>query len=258
VSRAVPAAGAPTLSDRIFKVEQRFVALALAIMGVVVFLDVVHRVASREFTPVATAISFLTGVVLVVGGLRLRGQQGAKTWGIAIAIVLACWGALKAFLFLIPNGLVWSQTLGLVLMLWVGVIGASMATREHRHLALDLGSKLWPKSMLPKVQGLGNLVTALFCLALALLACVSLRDHFRDWSDTDGAGGAFPALAIPKWIAFAGVPIGFFLMTARFFAQALESFRGKVEEDDAMHMLGLGTDSPLPPGEGRGEGAPPS
>ena len=251
----------PTLSDKIFRVEQRFVALALAVMGVVVFLDVVHRVASREFTPVATAISFVTGVVLVLGGLRLRGLQGPKTWGLAIAIVLGCWGALKGFLFLIPNGLVWSQTLGLVLMLWVGVIGASMATREHRHLALDLGSKLWPKSLLPKVQGLGNLVTALFCLSLALLACVSLRDHFRDWSDTDGAGGAFPALAIPKWIAFAGVPLGFFLMTARFFAQSTESFRGKVEEDDAMHMLGLDTEKPeslpLPAGEGRGEGKSP-
>ncbi len=230
----------PTLSDRVFAIEQKFVALALSVMGVVVFFDVVHRVASRELTPFWKVVWFVGAVLLVGGALQLRGQPpGLKSWAAAVGIVALCYGGLRLFLLLIPNGLVWSQTLGLVLMLWVGVIGASMATREHRHLALDLGSKLWPRSMLPKVQGLGNLVTSLFCLSLALLACVSLRDHFRDWSDTDGAGGVFPALAIPKWIAFAGVPIGFALMTVRFFAQSLESFRGKVEEDDAMHMLGL-------------------
>ena len=239
--------GKPTLSDRVFRLEQRFVALALAVMGVVVFFDVVHRVASRELTPVWKLVWFVGGVLLVSGGLQLRGEaKSLMTWGKAAGVVIASWAGLRLFLLLIPNGLVWSQTLGLVLMLWVGVIGASMATREHRHLALDLGSKLWPKRLLPKVQGLGNLVTSGFCLALALLACVSLRDHFRDYVDTEGAGGVFPAIAIPKWIAFAGVPVGFFLMTIRFFAQALESFRGKVEEDDAMHMLGLDKDADVP------------
>ncbi|MFT3709762.1 MAG: TRAP transporter small permease [Archangium sp.] len=232
-----------TLSDRIYALESRFVTVALSIMGVVVFFDVVHRVASRELSWAGRITWFVVGVIAVTGALRLRKEApGWKAWAIAVGIVTATWGALRAFLFLLPNGLVWSQTLGLVLMLWVGVLGASMATKEHRHLALDLGAKLWPKKWLPKVQGVGNVITALFCLSLGLLACVSLRDHFKDWSDTDGAGGIFPALAIPKWIAFGGIPIGFSIMTARFLAQALESFRGKVEEDDAMHMLGLKSD----------------
>ncbi|HEY0881485.1 MAG TPA: TRAP transporter small permease [Archangium sp.] len=234
------AGGPKTLSDRIFALEQWMVVVALSVMGVVVFLDVVHRVASREFSLGAQIAWGLAGVAMVGGALQLRGRPaGPVTWGLAVGLVVAVWAALRAFLFLVPNGLVWSQTLGLVLMLWVGLVGASMATREHRHLALDLGSKLWPKKVLPKIQGLGNLVTALFCVAMGLLAIVSLRDHYRDWADTDGAGGAFPALAIPKWIAFAGIPIGFGVMTARFLAQSVESFRGKIEEDDAMHMLGL-------------------
>lgn len=235
-----PAAKKATLNDVVFAVEQKFVAVATAVMGVTVFFDVVHRLASRDFSPAWAATWALLAVLMVGGALRLRGQpSNVKTWLMAVGLVAGLYGALRLFLFLVPNGLVWSQTLGLVLMLWVGVIGASMATREHRHLALDLGSRLWPKKMLPAVQGVGNIVTSLFCLTLGLLACVSLRDHFSDWSDTDGAGGVFPALAIPKWLAFAGVPVGFGLMALRFFAQALESFRGKVEEDDALHMLGL-------------------
>jgi TRAP-type C4-dicarboxylate transport system permease small subunit len=243
----------PTWSDRIYTVEKVFSAAATGLIGAVVFLDVVHRTASREegllgraFGPgpwtgplgTALGIGFFTAVVQAA--LRMRGRApGASTWALSAALSVGGWLALRAFLWLLPNGLVWSQTLGLVLMLWVGVVGASMAARDKRHLSLDLGSKLWPKSLLPKVQGLGHLVTGAFCFVLAVLACVSLRDHFRDWSSTQGAGGTFVALALPKFIAFAVVPVGFCVMGVRFFAQMFESFAGNVEEDDALHMLGL-------------------
>lgn len=232
-----------TFSDRVYLVEQRFVALAIGVMGLVVFFDVLHRVTSRDLPWAWRGAWAVIALFGVYGALRLRGQApSVKTWGLAAAIVGLLYAGILLFHLAVPNGLVWSQTLGLVLMLWVGVIGASMATREHRHLALDLGSKLWPQKLLPAVQGVGNVVTSLFCLALGVLAVVSVRDHLRDWNDTDGAGGVFPAMPIPKWLAFAGVPVGFGLMAVRFFAQALESFRGKVEEDDALHMLGLKED----------------
>ena len=52
-----------------------------------------------------------------------------------------------------------------------------------------MGSKVWPKRAVPYVQAAGNFITASFCLILAGLAIVSLRDHFRDYAETDGAGG---------------------------------------------------------------------
>jgi TRAP-type C4-dicarboxylate transport system permease small subunit len=256
------------LSQRVYAVERRFAAAATGLIGAVVFLDVVHRTASREEGllgrflgpgPWTGALGTVLGIafftVVVQAALRMRGRApSAQTWGLAAAVAVAGWLALRAFLWLLPNGLVWSQTLGLVLMLWVGVVGASMATYEHRHLALDLGSKLWPKSVLPKVQAVGHLITALFCFVLVVLAVVSLRDHHRDWVDTDGAGGSFVAIALPKFVAFAVVPVGFLLMGVRFMAQMREAFGGVVEEDDALHMLGLQADAhdpshPHVPGE---------
>ena len=250
------AASTPTprsLSARIYAVEKRFSAVATGLIGAVVFLDVVHRTASREegllgrvlgpgpwTGPAGTVLGVAFFAVVVQAALRMRGRaRGASTWGIAAALSIGGWLALRAFLWVMPNGLVWSQTLGLVLMLWVGVTGASMAAHDKRHLSLDLGSKLWPQALLPKVQGIGHLVTGLFCFVLVVLACVSLRDHYRDWSSTAGAGGTFVALALPKFIAFSVVPVGFGVMGVRFFAQMLESFSGRVEEDDALHMLGL-------------------
>ncbi len=233
-----------SFSARVYAIEQRFVALAIGVMGVIVFLDVLHRVTARDLSWGWRGVWAVVAGFAVYGALRLRGRApGAATVGVTVVSVGVGYGAIRLFHVLVPNGLVWSQTLGLVLMLWVGVIGASMAARERRHLALDLGSKLWPQRLLPKVQGVGNVVTGFFCLALGVLAVVSVRDHLRDWNDTDGAGGVFPALPIPKWVAFAGVPVGFGVMAVRFFAQAVESFRGKVEEDDAMAMLGLKDDA---------------
>jgi TRAP-type C4-dicarboxylate transport system permease small subunit len=252
-----PTSSSVRLSERIYSVEKRFAATATGLIGAVVFLDVVHRTASREegllgrvlgpgpwTGPLGTVLGIAFFTVVVQAALRMRGRAaGASTWGLAAVFSIGGWLALRAFLWLLPNGLVWSQTLGLVLMLWVGVVGASMAAHDKRHLSLDLGSKLWPASLLPKVQGLGHLVTGSFCLVLAVLSCVSLRDHYRDWSSTAGAGGTFVALALPKFVAFSIVPVGFCVMGVRFFAQMLESFAGNVEEDDALHMLGLQADA---------------
>lgn len=244
----------PTTGSRWYRAEQRFVALAMAVMGVIVFLDVVHRVASRPMSWLAKGIVFAVLWGFSYGALRLRGASKSAaslappasvgaSLGAAFALTAGLYAFLWAFLTFLPNGLVWSQTLGLVLMLWVGIVGASLATHERRHLALDLGSKLWPKRALPYVQAVGNALTAAFCLALGLLSAWSLKDHWKDWQDTQGAGGVFAALPIPKWAAFLALPTGFVAMAVRFALQAVDGARkGTVEEDDAMHLLGMRAD----------------
>ncbi len=246
-----------SLSTKIYQLERRFSAVAMGIMGTIVFFDVLHRFWTRSDGLFAglygggsagAVASQLTGGaivwLMVYGALRTRGRtSGVTTAAFALGIVAAGWLGMEAFVRILPNGLVWSQTLGLVFMLWVACIGASLATYEHRHLALDLGAKVWPKKILPFTQALGNGVTALFCLTLGVLAIFSIRSHYGDWHDTGGAGGIFAALPVPKWIAFLAMPTGFFIMAARFFAQTLESLRGVVEEDDPMQMLGLGDDT---------------
>lgn len=233
------------INDRLYRIERTFVAWATAAMGLVVFLDVMHRTASRDDGYVKTIVVLLLLAPFVFGALRMRGETNtAKAAGLTALILAATFGALRLFLELVPNGLVWSQTLGLVMMLWVGCFGASMATHESRHLALDLGSKLWPKSALPYVQGIGNLVTAAFCIMLAFLAVYSLRSHYGDYLDTDGAGGTFVAIAIPKFMAFTIIPAGFGLMGLRFTAQALQNFAGSVDEEDTLQMLGMAESNP--------------
>lgn len=254
------------LNRKVLELEKKLCAVFMSIMGTVVFLDVIHRVASRErgllnrwfgdapwVGVTGTLMAMVLNGLLVFAALRARGQPpGARTAGLAAGIMVGAYALLRVFLVVLPNGLVWSQTLGLVLMLWVGCIGASMAAAEHRHLALDLGSKLWPRKVLPYVQAVGHALTGGFCVVLALLSLVSLRSHFGDYVDTDGAGGTFAALPIPKWVAFTAIPVGFANMGIRFFAQMVDSLRGHVEEDDPLQLLGLKADPAPPPAAGQG------
>ncbi|MDP2340544.1 MAG: TRAP transporter small permease [Deltaproteobacteria bacterium] len=251
------------LTAAIVRVEKAVVAVGMGIMGVVVFFDVIHRMASRDrgvlmrmlsghsgedatwANPIGTALGCAVLLGVCYAALRTRGEPATRRTAIKSVVVAgAIYGGLRLFVFVLPNGLVWSQTLGLVLMLWVGLVGASLAAHEHRHLSLDLGSKLWPKKALPMVQAVGNVVTAGFCLVFAFLAVKSLGDHFKDYADTDGAGGIFVALPIPKWAAFSVIPVAFVIMAVRFLAQARDGvLKGEIEDDDPLKLLGMAPSS---------------
>ncbi len=143
-----------------------------------------------------------------------------------------------------------AQPFALALTLWVGMIGASLAAHERRHLALDVGSKLWPAAARPFVAALGHLVTAGFCLGMLWLAQRSIVEHVALWKDTGGAGGTLSGTAIPKWFAVGAVPWGMLTLSVRFLAEAWRAVTGQIPEDvdDTLHQLGIDTQA-APDGE---------
>lgn len=242
------------------RVERTVVWVCLAVMVSVVFLDVVHRVATREgglivssvgallTGPAATMVVWLVRFVFVAALiyliLRQRGcARSAKTFGQSALGSLCVWLILSAIVFLLPNGVVWAQTLALVLMLWVACIGASLAARENRHLAIDLTGRIWPAKAARLARAAGAFVTSAFCFLLVFLSIKSIRSHYGDWSSTDGEAGLFHALAFPKWLAYSPLPVGFFGLTVRFFAQAIRFARGTErelsDEEETLRQLGI-------------------
>ncbi len=239
-----------TALGTVYRVERAFCAVACSLMGLLVFLDVVHRTATRQRSTTASVVTLLVAWAVVALAFQTRGSFTRPQLRVLAAAVVvgAAAAALKLFVWALPNGLVWSQTLGLVLMLWLALVGASMAAHEHRHLSLDLGAKLWPKRALPVVHAIGNALTAAFCFTLVALSMLSLRSHYGDWIDTDGAGGDFTALALPRWMAFCVMPVSLSIMGLRFVLHARSSYAGRdADDDDAMRMLGLRTPAKVDP-----------
>lgn len=112
----------------------------------------------------------------------------------------------------VPPGYSWAQHIALFLMLWMAFIGASMATRDRRHLAIDAIRKAMPDRLLPWYNAIGNLVAAAFTLVLVWLAWNYLQLRM--------AQAAVPG-EIPQWIKVLAIPLTLALVTARFVGQAI-------------------------------------
>lgn len=217
----------------------------LVLMGLVVFLDVVHRVSTREGSWLGNP-GFVGAVAALLGVLafRTRGDGSAEVKGALLGGGLAL--AQLAFVALLPNGLVWSQTLALSLTLWLGTIGASLAAHERRHLAMDIGGRLVPPALAGKVAAIGHAVTAAFAVLILWLGLRSVLAHWDLWTATDGAAGVLSGLPIPKWFAAAAIPYGMAMLGLRFGVDAVAAWTGRlaVGGDDTLHQLGLSTEEP--------------
>ncbi len=246
-----------------YRQEQRVVASMLAVMGLVVFLDVVYRATCLADSPLvpdflehalgtwATPV-WAGSVGGLIAWLAFRTRGDAQPLGKAAIASAAQAAAAWAYPLLLPNGLIWSQTLALALTLWLGMAGAALAAHQRRHLALDVGSKLWPEKLAPKIAAIGHFVTAAFCLLLLVLGWRSLfgsgsgdariPGHFDTWVDSDHAAGTMTGTIIPKWIVMASIPFGSIVLAFRFTLEGMRVWTGREKPgdgDDTLHQLGL-------------------
>lgn len=228
------------LDAAIYEVEKKFVGALMLIMGAVMFADVVHRVFSRAPGRLATMMAGLTGqsvewldqmvapaviglfgLFIIYGAIRSRqATMPAPTVFLRATLTLIAATALvQGFVRLVPEGVVWAPYFSLCLLLWVGLIGASMATYSGRHLALEMGEKIWPESWRDKVRSVSGLVAAAFAVLITVLGTMSLVDHFGIWLESPEAN-LIPSVDLPKWTVFWVVPYAFGIIALRYLGRA--------------------------------------
>ena len=167
----------------------------------------------------------------------------------AVAGVLATYGLVRLLLVVMPNGLIWSQTLALVLTLWVGFVGASMCTYQNRHLRVEAVQRFLPEKIRPVVGFVSGLLTTTVCLVLLWLSIRYVRFNYEEYVITEGKGGLFLGMDVPKYLGFAALPIAFAFMAIRFAVKALAALRGEVEEP--LDPVAAAGGVPDPEAEGR-------
>lgn len=108
----------------------------------------------------------------------------------------------------------WAEPSARLLVLWITLLGASLLTRDNRHIKIDLMSSLLPPKWLPYRQLLLYIVCVLIC-AIMLKASI-------DYVRTEIAFGGEMFLKIPTWAAQLILPAGFLLILYRFFLRGME------------------------------------
>lgn len=107
------------------------------------------------------------------------------------------------------SGISWGDVFVRYMVLWVGFIGASVATKEGGHLAMDLVSRFLPEFLRKPTAMFVDAASSFVCGCLAVAAYKSV---FVLKEET----AAFILPGLPAYWAAVIVPIGFALMSLRF------------------------------------------
>jgi TRAP-type C4-dicarboxylate transport system permease small subunit len=213
-------------------IERFLIVALLGVMAGAVFLDALHRVFSAEEgrlerllsgvppgarPKLAAAILLLATFGVSYGALRSRGPIARpRALLLAGAITGALTLATQALVHGLPNGLIWSQQMALCFMLWVGLMGASLGTRDRSHIAFELAGKIWPARLRRPAEWLARLVSAAFALFLAFLAVAFTREHYAEWASSGGEAGLFEAFRVPRFVIYGFLPFPLTVMGLRF------------------------------------------
>jgi TRAP-type C4-dicarboxylate transport system permease small subunit len=115
---------------------------------------------------------------------------------------------------LFASGLFWGDALLRHLVLWLGFLGASLATRERQHLSIDALARVFPAGCQPWLTLLTNLTAALVCTLLFQAAWRFVQDEY--------AAGTMLVPGVSTWLAESIMPFGLSIMALRFFLRVLE------------------------------------
>lgn len=109
---------------------------------------------------------------------------------------------------LFGGGLAWADPLLRILVLWVGLAGAMVATREDRHIAIDALTR-W---LSPRMQLLARVIVDVFtALVCALIAWHAARFVYMDYE-----AQTIAFAAVPSWVCELILPIGFGVIALRY------------------------------------------
>lgn len=114
---------------------------------------------------------------------------------------------------LFDSGFVWIDPLLRVMVLWLGLIGATVATRKNKHIRIDLLSKLFERNTHRLIQSFVGQVSAWTCLVLAW--------YGFGWIRLDYADGVTAVAGIPAWLLEVIIPLSFSLIGLRYFVLSL-------------------------------------
>ena len=144
-----------------------------------------------------------------------RLEDGLLVAALVGMLILALTQILLRNLF--DSGLLWAESFLRVLVLWVAMLGAMAATRERRHISIDLLSRLLPSGWLMPLRLLTLLFSAAVCATAAFYSLEYVSYEYQD--------GAIAFANVPVWVCQAILPAGFAVMGLRFLAGMFQAHR---------------------------------
>jgi TRAP-type C4-dicarboxylate transport system permease small subunit len=106
------------------------------------------------------------------------------------------------------TGLSWGDPFVRYLVVWVGFVGAALATKEGKHITIEVVSHWLSDSTKRYVRAFSHLFSAVICGLLTVAALKFIR--------FEALMGGQPIFGLPAWTPQVIIPITFSIMTFRF------------------------------------------
>lgn len=106
------------------------------------------------------------------------------------------------------EGLLWAESFLRILVLWVTMLGAMVATRYNNHISIDAVSRYLPRRPAKVAAVLTCLVSALICGMVAFYSARFVHFEFQDHT--------IAFARVQSWMCEMILPVGFGVMSVRF------------------------------------------
>ena len=108
----------------------------------------------------------------------------------------------------------WTEPLVRLLVLWVTFLGASLITRDNKHIKIDIMSAILPAKWLP----FREIILSLACMIITIFMIKASIGYVQ----TEMNFGGYIFLKLPIWVGQMIIPIGFSLLLFRFTLRGME------------------------------------
>lgn len=117
------------------------------------------------------------------------------------------------------TGFLWAESFLRILVLWVAILGAMVATRENNHINIDALSRYVPEKYQPAIRILTSLSAAMICATVAFHSFVFVQMEYDDRT--------IAFASVPTWVCQSILPFGFAVMAFRFGYSVIANLLGR-------------------------------
>ena len=128
---------------------------------------------------------------------------------VGLLLLMITMAVLQIFLRnLFQTGIVWSDVLVRILVLWVGLLGAMVASRQGNHINIDILDRFLPERAKVVVSFVVEVFTAFICTIVAYYSLQFVQMEFAD--------GGMAFAKVPVWLCEAIIPFAFVVIAIRY------------------------------------------
>ncbi|MFT7688961.1 MAG: TRAP-type C4-dicarboxylate transport system permease small subunit [Candidatus Azotimanducaceae bacterium] len=113
-------------------------------------------------------------------------------------------------------GIFWAESFLRILVLWVAMLGAMVATREANHISIDAFSRYLQPGVKKLVEFFTRIFSAVICFLVAYYSIEFVGYEYEDET--------IAFADVPTWLCQSIIPFGFLVMGVRF---VINAFIGK-------------------------------